>query len=215
MSSIIYNNINITLREDGFISATQMCKSGRKKFNDWYRLLSTQELIKSVEEEYKIKIIDIKVGGNHSGTWIHPDLAVPLAQWISPLFSAKVSKWIGEWRLYNEENNKKFIKEISNLVPSKIIQMERKIQNELKSEFSAEIEVETPAGFIDVLTRDTIIEIKEFSCWKHAMGQILCYSEFFQDKRKCIYLFGNINHDKVSTIRNIYSKFDIELILRY
>lgn len=28
------------------------------------------------------------------GSWIHPDLAIQLAQWISPLFALRVSKWI-------------------------------------------------------------------------------------------------------------------------
>jgi hypothetical protein len=39
-------------------------------------------------------LVDIKVGGDHSGTWIHPDLAIQLAQWISPIFALQVSKWI-------------------------------------------------------------------------------------------------------------------------
>jgi hypothetical protein len=28
--------------------------------------------------------------------WIHPDLAIQLAQWISPIFALQVSKWIRE-----------------------------------------------------------------------------------------------------------------------
>jgi hypothetical protein len=46
--------------------------------------------------------IDIKKGGNDKhlqGSWIHPDLAVPLAQWISPSFSIQVSRWIRELAL--------------------------------------------------------------------------------------------------------------------
>jgi hypothetical protein len=39
------------------------------------------------------EVIDIKNGGNHSGSWIHPDLAVQLAQWISPKFALQVSRW--------------------------------------------------------------------------------------------------------------------------
>jgi hypothetical protein len=31
---------------------------------------------------------------NTRSTWIHPDLAIQLAQWISPKFALQVSKWI-------------------------------------------------------------------------------------------------------------------------
>ncbi len=40
------NKINIEYREsDGFVNATQLCKAGGKKFNDWYRLDTTKQLI--------------------------------------------------------------------------------------------------------------------------------------------------------------------------
>ncbi len=44
-----------------------------------------------------IKLIDIKKGNSSNfeqGTWIHPDLAIQLAQWISPQFALLVSGWI-------------------------------------------------------------------------------------------------------------------------
>ena len=48
------------------------------------------------------QVIDIKKGGNDKksqGSWIHPDLAVQLAQWISPTFALQVSKWVRELAL--------------------------------------------------------------------------------------------------------------------
>ncbi len=44
-----------------------------------------------------IKLIDVKKGNSinfEQGTWIHPDLAIQLAQWISPQFALQVSSWI-------------------------------------------------------------------------------------------------------------------------
>jgi hypothetical protein len=41
--------------------------------------------------------VDIKKGNSgdfNQGSWIHPDLAIQLAQWISPSFTLQVSKWI-------------------------------------------------------------------------------------------------------------------------
>ncbi len=99
--SLTLNNIVIESREDGFINATQLCKAGGKVFKDWYRLNSTKEIIKELEKNFNgqicpLNLVDKKVGGNHSGSWIHPDLAVQLAQWISPSFAIQVSRWIRE-----------------------------------------------------------------------------------------------------------------------
>ncbi len=108
--NLILNNQIIVCREtDNYINATQLCKAGKKKFNDWYRLDATKEIIKQLEENInnsntgfpaleikleKTELIDSKIGGDHSGTWIHPDLAIQLSQWISPKFALQVSSWI-------------------------------------------------------------------------------------------------------------------------
>ena len=41
-----------------------------------------------------MNLVEKNVGGNHSSTWIHPDLAIQLAQWLSPEFALQVSHWI-------------------------------------------------------------------------------------------------------------------------
>ena len=85
-------------REDGYIDATKLCQAGGKKFNDWYRLEQTNDLIQALNLKTgidAIKLIDSKKG-RYGGSWIHPDLAVQLAQWISPMFSLQVSSWVRE-----------------------------------------------------------------------------------------------------------------------
>ncbi len=104
VSTLRLNGVMIESRSsDKFINATQMCKAGGKKFNDWYKINTTKELIKTLNDDlnvnakiFALKLIDKKVGGSHSGSWIHPDLAVQLAQWISPSFAIQVSRWIRE-----------------------------------------------------------------------------------------------------------------------
>ena len=108
--SLTLNNIVITSRsDDNFINATQLCQAGGKQFNDWYRLNTTKQLINELACETGIpvsqsktgipvldlsKLVDINKGGTHIGTWIHPELAIQLAQWLSPKFAIQVSKWI-------------------------------------------------------------------------------------------------------------------------
>lgn len=114
----ILNGITVLAREsDGYINATQLCQAGGKRFNDWNRLDSTKELLKELELDTGIpmsQLLDIKKGGNAKtvtqGSWIHPDLAVQLAQWISPKFALKVSRWVielsvtGSVRLHQERS---------------------------------------------------------------------------------------------------------------
>ncbi len=101
--SLVLNNIVIESREsDNFINATQLCKAGGKSFREWNRLDSTKELIKELEKNLHVGYPTCKKQlietsrSKYKGSWIHPDLAVPLAQWISPAFAIQVSRWIRE-----------------------------------------------------------------------------------------------------------------------
>jgi uncharacterized protein YunC (DUF1805 family) len=93
----------IPVREDGYIDATVVCKAGKKKFNDWIRLGSSKDLMEALESESGITaslLIETYKGGDlrkvTQGSWIHPDLAIQLAQWVSPKFAIQVSRWMRE-----------------------------------------------------------------------------------------------------------------------
>ena len=47
-------------------------------------------------------------------------------------------------------------------------------------------EVNTPCGRIDILTKEQIIEVKEYKGWKAALGQILVYSNFYPEHQRRI-----------------------------
>jgi len=97
---VIDNNIIMSRETDKYINATQICKAGNKKFSHWNSLDSTKNLISVLESEAGIpasQLIDIKKGKStkfEQGVWLHPDLAIQLAQWINPNFALQVSKWI-------------------------------------------------------------------------------------------------------------------------
>ncbi|MBC1220961.1 hypothetical protein GNF10_25400 [Nostoc sp. UCD121] len=52
------------------------------------------------------------------------------------------------------------------------------------------MEVNTPAGKIDILTIHEIIEVKNVLGWKSAIGQILIYGHYYPNHQKRIHLFG-------------------------
>jgi predicted GIY-YIG superfamily endonuclease len=142
------NGVNIIARQvDGYINATELCKAGGKEFSNWYKLNGTKELINELEkqlsksdngirrsnfENIKKELIDIKKGGisNEQGSWIHPDLAVQLAQWISPEFAIKVSRWIRELMLTGkvELKNEKSNYELENIYKEKINNLENELE---------------------------------------------------------------------------------------
>jgi len=99
--SLTLNDIVIISRsEDNYINATQLCQAGGKQFNDWFRLNSSKQLLNEAADDIDIPIsqlVDIKKrnsGAFDYDTWIHPDLAIQLAQWISSKFALQVSRWI-------------------------------------------------------------------------------------------------------------------------
>ena len=128
-AEIELNGIMVLSRlEDGYINATQLCKAGKKRFNHWNTLESTKELIHALNVNTGIpalELIDVKRGGNHSGSWIHPDLAVQLAQWISPVFALQVSRWIrelamsGKVTLGDEKNSDQLLKLQQEIIENK------------------------------------------------------------------------------------------------
>lgn len=97
-NTIMLNNVIIISRtEDNYINATQLCEAGNKKFNDWFILDTTKDLINELTTNISSPI---------KSYWIHPDLAIMLAQWISPKFALQISKWI-RTLLLNKEYEKK------------------------------------------------------------------------------------------------------------
>ena len=88
---------------DGYINATDLCKKSGKLFGDYRRLSATNEFLDILEADMGIPItelIQILKGGLEpklQGTWVHPKVAIHLAQWLSPKFAVQVSKWVHDW----------------------------------------------------------------------------------------------------------------------
>jgi hypothetical protein len=96
---------------DGYINATELCQASGKNFNDYSRLKSTNEFINELSSETGIPasaLIQSVRGGDvrFQGTWVHPQVAINLAQWASPKFAVLVSKWVFEWMSGNISGGK-------------------------------------------------------------------------------------------------------------
>jgi uncharacterized C2H2 Zn-finger protein len=117
---ILNNDVVECRKKDGYVNATQLCKAGGKKISHWINLESTKKIISVLASNAGIpalNLIEKNVGGNHSSTWIHPDLAIQLAQWLSPEFALQVSSWIRTLFVDGKvEVNIKLLKEQENII---------------------------------------------------------------------------------------------------
>lgn len=98
----LQNDVIQQRSKDGYINATAMCRAAGKQWNDYSRLISTREFLGELASETGIPVTELVQslrGGDPilQGTWVHPDVAIHLAQWLSPKFAVRVSRWVREW----------------------------------------------------------------------------------------------------------------------
>lgn len=97
---IMLGGIEIISREgDGYINATQLCKAGGKEYSNWFKNSKTNEFLEELEGSLLIRrdlLIHINIEGNNENrcTWVHPRVAIHIAQWVSPKFAVIVTGWI-------------------------------------------------------------------------------------------------------------------------
>jgi hypothetical protein len=72
LSTLSLNNTVIISRSsDNYINANQLCQAGGKKFNNWYLLNTTIQLISILESKTKIPSCEL-IEVNTEDCWIHP-----------------------------------------------------------------------------------------------------------------------------------------------
>jgi hypothetical protein len=88
-------------QKDGYINATAMCKAAGKQISDYARLSSTTPFLNALSDDTGVSVSEliqiVKDGEPTQVIWVHPQVAINLAQWLSPKFAVYVSKWVLEW----------------------------------------------------------------------------------------------------------------------
>jgi hypothetical protein len=85
-------------RDDGYIDATAMCRAYGKLFHEWMRLEQTKVLLDNAPPNLiEGNTLIISARGRSGGTFIYPDLAVALAEWLNPKFHWQVMQWVKDW----------------------------------------------------------------------------------------------------------------------
>lgn len=88
-----YDGANVTFSKKGdvvMVNATEMAKKFGKSCSDWLRTEQSKRMIKAISTSKKCYLADLLVvtngGNNGNGTWMHEDVALIFAQWLSPDF---------------------------------------------------------------------------------------------------------------------------------
>lgn len=87
---------------DGYINATAMCQAAGKAWSNYAQNATTRAYIEALERSLGIPrdliVQSIVTGSNEArGTWVHPQIAINLAQWLSADFAVQVSQWVLDW----------------------------------------------------------------------------------------------------------------------
>jgi hypothetical protein len=85
-----------TRLSDGYVDATDMCAATGKLWANYYQTQETQAFLAALSQKIGIPIN----GGNglvqakqRHGTWVHPDVAIHLAQWCDAASAVEVAQW--------------------------------------------------------------------------------------------------------------------------
>lgn len=93
-NAVVYDykgsQISFMSGENVMVNATQMAKPFSKQPIDWLKTNQSKEYIETFSKLKIITLADlvqVTKGGNNSGTWMHEDVALEFARWLSPAFA--------------------------------------------------------------------------------------------------------------------------------
>lgn len=79
-----------------------MCKAAGKLWGHYWENDKSREFAAELSSDIGKPISELiqPVRGGFpelQGTWVHPHIAIHLAQWLSPRFAVQVARWVYEW----------------------------------------------------------------------------------------------------------------------
>ena len=96
LSVFQYSNAPISFRKETgslFVNATEMAKGFGKTTKDWLRTKQSEEFISSLSAVRQMclsQLVVVRKGNSgefEQGTWMHEDVALEFARWLSPAFA--------------------------------------------------------------------------------------------------------------------------------
>lgn len=210
-----YNGTDITFLSgngDVMVNATEMAKPFGKLVADWTRQKSTNEFISSLSSVKGIPISAlvqvVKGGTSEQGTWMHEDVAMEFARWLSPTFAIWCNDRIKELLKYGMTATQPTLEAIVNN-PDLVIGLAQKLKEERehKAKLQAENDKLRPkAELMDkVMDTDQKIDVGQAAkILQLPFGR----NTLFQKLREKGVFFSNRNEPKQEYIKRGY--FDMK-----
>lgn len=209
-----YNGTDITFLSgngDVMVNATEMAKTFGKQPSDWTKTKSSQEFIDSLSAVRNILRTDLMrviQGGSMQGTWMHEDVAMEFARWLSPTFAIWCNDRIKELLKYGMTATQPTLEAMVNN-PDLVIGLAQKLKEERehKAKLQAENDKLRPkAELMDkVMDTDQKIDVGQAAkILQLPFGR----NTLFQKLREKGVFFSNRNEPKQEYIKRGY--FDMK-----
>ena len=90
------SKVMFALENGLWMEVTSIAKENGKDLSNYWRSKDTTEYMEVISELNSVNITELKttVQGKHGGTYIHPELVVHFARWISPKFAVACDRFI-------------------------------------------------------------------------------------------------------------------------
>lgn len=124
------------------VNATEMAKSFDKRPVDWLQNQSTIAFLNELSKVRKSTLADlvqVTKGGNNPGTWMHEDVALEFARWLSPAFAIWCNDRIKELLKYGMTATQPTLDEMVNN-PDLVIRMATQLKQEREEKARLEAE---------------------------------------------------------------------------
>lgn len=129
-----YNGSPITFQkgDNVMVNATQMAKSFGKEPKFWLMNQSTTDYLNELSKVRNLTLTDlvqVTKGGNNPGTWMHEDVALEFARWLSPAFAIWCNDRIKELLQYGMTAMQPTLEQMINN-PDLVISLATQLKNE-------------------------------------------------------------------------------------
>lgn len=114
------------------VNATEMAKPFGKEPKFWLMNQSTTDYLKELSKVRNLTLTDlvqVTKGGSNPGTWMHEDVAMEFARWLSPAFAIWCNDRIKELMRYGMTATQPTLEQIINN-PDLIIRLAMELKNE-------------------------------------------------------------------------------------
>lgn len=154
-----YNGSPITFQKGDsvMVNATEMAKPFGKLAKDWLSNKSTKEFLSTLSAVRTIlltDLVEIKQGGNsEQGTWMHEDVAMEFARWLSPAFAIWCNDRIKELLQYGMTATQPTLEQMINN-PDLVISLATQLKNEREEKARLQAETEQQQATIELQEKE-------------------------------------------------------------